>query len=189
MRLAFFVCLFVCCGLIAAIMASPMGNKYAVTVELCKFFTLGGNQTCIAYDFTPLDFSFSSTSIVYKLEFSPRRAVPHEVVVFYPTPIGYRDVINALTNFSARLTIKHGSEKLSVVSDANAKYPCHFRKVIGENSSGFVHELFRFKPGDFSWRYDDAVELFVEVCSSAEDVELFKNARMKLRLQEGWIIR
>lgn len=190
MRLVLCVCLHLCVGLTFVVTASPIRNKYATTVELFKFFTFGGNQKCSVYDFTPSDFSFSSTSNVYKLELCPRRAVPHEVVVFYQKPIGFRNdiVVKALTNFSASLTIKHEGEKKKVALEPMAKCPCH-GAVVGGNSSGLVHELFRFKVGDFRWRYDDRIELLVEVCSPAEDIELFSKTRMKLKLQEGWIIR
>ena len=69
-----------------------------------------------------------------------------------------------MKGFSARLHVKHG-QILRVVPPYGGM-PIVYRDFQPDGIEFYVgHTLFVFHVGEFEWRYDDEIELMLEVCS------------------------
>lgn len=184
------------CLLVVPVCHSCVGtirNTMARQAELVKFLILGGKLKCAVYDFEPAEFSFLSTNTVYKLRVRPRRAVPHYVVVSYPTDgrFNRKKVRRALDAFSARLTIRHvetGKETV-LLQEGGTAFGEVFKWVDGRVELEMRHELFAVYLHRSEWYYRDEIELTLEICSPVNVVSVPDLHTPRLTLQEGWIIR
>lgn len=167
-------------------------NTMARQAELVKFLVLGGKLKCAVYDFEPTEFSFRSTNTVYKLRVRPRRAVPHYVVVSYPTDgrFNRKKVRRALDAFSARLTIRHvETGKETVLFQKGGMTFGEVYKWIDGRLELVGRKLFEVYLHRSEWYYCDEIELTLEVCSPVNVVSAPDLQTPRLTLQEGWIIR
>lgn len=167
-------------------------NAMARQAELVKFLVLGGKLKCAVYDFEPTEFSFLSTNTVYKLRVRPRRAVPHYVVVSYPTDgrFNRKKVRRALDAFSARLTIRHvETGKETVLFQKGGMAFGEVYKWIDGRLELVGRKLFAVYLHRSEWYYRDEIELTLEVCSPVNVVGVPDLQTPRLTLQEGWIIR
>lgn len=167
-------------------------NTMARQAELVKFLVLGGKLKCAVYDFEPTEFSFRSTNTVYKLRVRPRRAVPHYVVVSYPTDgrFNRKKVRRALDAFSARLTIRHvETGKETVLFQKGGMTFGEVYKWIDGRLELVGRKLFEVYLHRSEWYYRDEIELTLEVCSPVNMVSVPDLQMPRLTLQEGWIIR
>ena len=69
------------------VQAAPLYNVMAQLSELAKWLFVTGREF-ESYDFTPSEFSFGNTGIVYRARFRPQHALPHMVWVTYPKDDG-----------------------------------------------------------------------------------------------------
>lgn len=121
----------------------------------------------------PADLSFDVdaervSAAVYKLRVRPRRAVPHYVVVSYPTDgrFNRKKVRRALDAFSARLTIRHvETGKETVLFQKGGMTFGEVYKWIDGRLELVVRKLFEVYLHRSEWYYCDEIELMLEVCS------------------------
>ncbi len=145
--------------------ASTLYNTMAQLPELVKCIFLTG-QKFESYEFEPSDFSFGRTGVVYRVRFRPRHALPHMVWATYPKGelVRWKQAEQVMKGFSARLHIKHGQTIREV--PPHGGMPIVYRDFQPEGIDFYVgHTLFVFHVGEFGWRYDDEIELMLEVCS------------------------
>ena len=152
------------------------GGDAADRALLDKFLILGGKLKCAVYDFKPAEVPFFSTNIVYKLRVRPHRAVPHYVVVSYPTDgrFNRKSVRQALDSFSDRLSIRHvetGKETVLLQEDGTA-FGEVYKWVDGRVGLEMRHELFAVYLHCSEWYYRDEIELALEVCSPVNVVSV-----------------
>lgn len=180
--------------------AGTLRNTLAELSELGKFLRYGGKLKRASYDFEPAAFSFLSTNAVHRLRFRPRRAVPHKVVVSYPTDgcFSRKEVRRALDAFSVRLTVRHGGKDEMTLPFRGGETPSgvsykwvdgHVKYVDGRAELEMEHVLFRFHAGEFDWYYRDEIELTLEICSPVNMVSVPDSRTPRLTLREGWIIQ
>lgn len=165
-------------------------NAMAETKELvtCIFFT--ERQAHESYDFTPSEFSFGTTGVVYRARFRPRHALPHKVLVTYAKDERIKwkreaQVRRVMDGFSARLVVRHGQTTQEIRPHPRPHNgPIVYRKFLPEGFSFYVgHTLFIFHAPGFGWRYDDEIELILEVLSPVQDSYL-RSVKAKLTVHE-----
>lgn len=183
-----FICLLFCffalLGCKMPVQAAPLYNEMAQLLELAKCIFVTG-QKFESYDFTPSEFSFGSTGIVYRARFRPQHALPHMVWVTYPKDerVRWERAEQVMKGFSARLIVKHGQTKLEV--PFHTGIPIVYRDFLPEGISFYVgHTLFIFHAGEFDWRYDDEIELTLEVQSPVSQESYLRLVKPKLTVSE-----
>lgn len=166
------------------VQAAPLYNVMAQLSELAKWLFVTGREF-ESYDFTPSEFSFGSTGIVYRARFRPQHALPHMVWVTYPKDgcVRWKRAEQVIKGFSARLVVKHGQTKLEV--PFHTGIPIVYRDFLPEGISFYVgHTLFIFHAGEFDWRYDDEIELTLEVLSPVSRESYLRLVKPKLAVCE-----
>lgn len=166
------------------VQAAPLCNVMAQLSELAKWLFVTGREF-ESYDFTPSEFSFGSTGIVYRARFRPQHALPHMVWVTYPKDgcVRWKRAEQVIKGFSARLVVKHGQTKLEV--PFHTGIPIVYQDFLPEGISFYVgHTLFIFHAGEFDWRYDDEIELTLEVLSPVSRESYLRLVKPKLAVCE-----
>ena len=164
--------------------AAVLYNVIAQLPELVKCIFLTG-QKFKSYDFTPSEFSFGSTGIVYRARFRPQHALPHMVWVTYPKDgrVRWKRAEQVMNDFSVRLVVKHGQTRLEV--PPHTGIPIVYRDFLPEGVSFYVgYTLFIFHVGEFDWHYDDEIELTLEVQSPVSQESYLRLVKPKLTVSE-----
>lgn len=171
-------------ALVAFVRAPIPYNTMAQALELAKLFFVTG-QELARYDFVPSEFSFGTTGVVYRARFRPRHALPHEVLVSY-TSDGRAEGVQAaqaMDGFLARFAVRHGQTTWEIPPDGGMSV-AHLKLSPEGIARGAWQRLFVFSVGDFDWRYDDEIELTLEVLSPVSQDSCLRLVKPRLTVRE-----
>ena len=169
---------------VALVRAPIPYNTMAQASELAKLFCATG-QKFARYDFVPFEFSFGTTGVVYRARFRPQHALPHEVLVSY-TSDGRAEgeqAAQAMDGFLARFAVRHGQTTWEIPPDGGMSV-AHLKLSPEGIARGTWQRLFVFRVGDFDWRYDDEIELTLEVLSPVPQDSYLRAVKAKLTVHE-----
>lgn len=156
--------------------APTLYNAMAQSSELAKHFLMGWRKF-ESYDFEPSELSFGTTGVIYRARFRPQHALPHEVRVSYTgdARVRWAGAERAAAGFSARFVVRHGQTAW--------EFPPQDRMPIVRLNS-LPETLFIFRVGEFDWRYDDEIELTLEVLSPVSQDSYLRTVKPKLTVHE-----
>ena len=171
-------------ALVALVWAPIPYNTMARASELAKLIFVTG-QEFARYDFVPPEFSFGTTGVVYRARFRPQHALPHEVLVSYASDGRVEGVraAQAMDGFSARFVVRHGQTTWEIPPDDGMSI---VRLKLSPEGivCGAWQRLFMFHVGEFDWRYDDEIELTLEVQSPVPQDSYLRTVKPKLTVHE-----
>ena len=170
--------------------AFSLYNAMAEIKELvtCIFFT--EKQANESYDFTPSEFSFGTTGVVYRARFRPSHALPHMVWVTYAKDERIKwkrqaQVRRVMDGFSARLVVRHGQTTREIPPHPRPHNgPRLYLNYLPGGIQFYGHTLFVFYASGFGWRYDDEIELELEVLSPVSRDSCLRLVKPRLTVHE-----
>ena len=170
---------------------AEVSNTMAETSELVKWLFFSKKQKFENYDcFTPSEFSFGTTGVVYRARFRPRRALPHMVWVTYAKDERIKwkrqaQVRRAMDGFSARLVVRHGRTTREIPPHPRPHNgPRIYLNYLPGGIQFYGHTLFVFYASGFGWRYDDEIELELEVLSPVPRDSCLRWVKPRLTVHE-----
>ena len=172
-------------SLVSSLWLGKMYNEAAQVVEFVKWLFVTG-QKFESYDFTPSEFSFENTGVVYRVRFRPQHALPHMVCATFPKNEHFRweRAERVANGFSARLFVRHG-QTMQEVPRYRSGMPVVLMDFLPDGIMYRVeYMLFVFHAGNFDWRYDDEIELTLETLSPVVQESYLRLVKPKLSVAE-----
>lgn len=196
MKKIFFRVVFFVCAIIGVMLISRTNwviwvkNNFSHTGEIVRFIFVGGNQSLVGCEFGPTDFSFVNTGMVYRAQFRPCRAVPHEVVIQYPfaDEIRWKSNKDVVRGMQLRVMVRQGGYWKEIKTANPEPVICGVNGVDGRH---VCHIIASFCPGFGcfdSIGYDEEVLVEVKLLASPEKLSYLRFVKPKLLLREGFAL-
>lgn len=114
------------------------------------------------YSFSPADFSFATTGVVYEVAFAPQHAQPYDIVVNYPKTEFFKwsKAADSVRGCLVKVTVEHdGNICEESTCPMGQPYCCY----ASAHSCSVRHVIRTIHPCNFDWPYSDVFKVRVEL--------------------------